>query len=83
MIAMAWPELMPGAGVAVDLGRGIHVVVVDDGRARCRCVTLTSVRSGTRSPVALRTSSVADVLDLQPVARVGLHVHLPVAVLEA
>ena len=28
--SIAWPELMPGRGVAVDRGRRVHVVAVDD-----------------------------------------------------
>ena len=42
--------------VAVDFGRWIRVVVIDDRRAAVVAESLISVRSGTRSPLALRTS---------------------------
>ena len=66
---------------ARDLGRGVEVVVVDDGRAGG---VLHVDQRGQGHAVALGVADLqsADVLDAHAVLRVGLDVDLPVAVLE-
>ena len=75
--SIAWPELTPGAGVAVDRRRRVHVVAHDQHRpADCRA-PWRSVPSGTISPLVVADLELLEVLDLLAEVCVGLHVDLP------
>ena len=80
-MAIAWPELTPGAVLPLISADGIEVVVVDDRRA---AGVLDVDQRAQRHALAVGVADLqlADVLDAHAVARVGLDVDLPVAVLE-
>ena len=55
--SMAWPELTPGAGVAVDRGGGVHVVAHDHHRAAARRGCWRPRRAAPCRPLSLRIFS--------------------------